>query len=202
MLAKCFDENGKINNEEFRLLAQEYRGKIVAYSRNFFIPGGDWNDLYQWGLIGLYNAVLKFDETRGKSFYIIADYYIKSSIKTAVTTANRRKQEVLNTALSLYHPWQNDAKSDDDAIVFHLTDPSAHDPLKAVVEQENIQYVLEVCQSVLSKAEMEVMHYYLTGYKQRQIAQKMGVDSRVVDNAIQRARRKLTLHLEQYNKVV
>lgn len=201
MLKSCFHDNGEINEDEFAILVKKFKGKIIGYSRNFFLPGGDYDDLYQWGVIGLYHAVLKYEEVKGNSFYLIADCYIKNTIKTAVTTANRKKHEVLNGASSLHYPI-DDGVDADDIFMDYICNNKAQDPLALIIQRENVECLTYAYRYILSKLEKVVMGLYVAGYKQSQIAIELGMDKRVVDNAIQRSRRKLMNHLITLKEVV
>lgn len=202
MLKKCFYENGEFNEDEFALLVKKFRGKILGYAWNFYLPGGDREDLFQWGMIGLYHAVLSFDESKGKSFYLIADINIKNMIKSAITMANRKKHEALNAASSLHCPI-TDAKDDSEVLLCHVLSANKdEDPLAAILERERVEYVTSVFRCTLSKSERKIMELYLEGYQQRQIAFELEMDKKVVDNAIQRARKKLITHFTKYKNVV
>ena len=199
MLERCFYESGEFNEDEFVLLVKQYKGKIIGYIRKFFLPGAEKDDLYQLGIIGLYNAVLKFDESKGSSFCLFADFYIRNTIKTAVTSANRKKHEVLNSAVSLYCPvFSTDA---DDRLLDYVYDKKAQDPLKLIIEKEKAEYLTYICRDTLSKMEKKVMILYLEGYTQGQIAFELSMETRVVDNAIQRARKKLIPYLLEFQKI-
>lgn len=202
MLKTCFYENGEFNEDEFAILVRKFKGKILGYTHDFFLPGGDRDDLFQWGVIGLYHAVLKFDEAKGKSFYLIADLYIKNVIKSAITSANRKKHEILNSAISLNKPIP-DARDDNELLLYRLqSDNEDEDPLAAVIKCEGVEYFANVCQETLSKREKKIMELYLAGYQQRQISFELEIDRKVVDNAIQRARKKLISHFMNLKDVV
>jgi RNA polymerase sporulation-specific sigma factor len=198
MLERCFYESGELNEDEFVLLVKKFKGKIIGYIGKFFLPGADKEDLYQWGTIGLYNAVLKFDESKGNSFCLFADFYIRNTIKTAITSANRKKHEVLNSAVSLHCPMFNIDVGE--RILDYVYDKKAQDPLTIIIEKEKAEYLTYICRSTLSKMEKRVMKLYLEGYTQGQIAFELSMETRVVDNAIQRGRKKLIPYLLEFKK--
>lgn len=199
MLERCFYRSGEFNEDEFVLLVKQFRGKIIAYIHKFFLPGADRDDLYQMGTIGLYYAVLKFDESKGNSFYLFADFYIRNTIKTAITTANRRKHDVLNSAVSLNRPMFTTDADSDDKFLDYIYDNKAQDPLTLIIEKEKVEYLTYISRYTLSGMEAKVMNLYLAGYKQGQISFELSMESRAVDNAIQRARKKLMTYLLQFN---
>lgn len=50
---------------------------------------------------------------------------------------------------------------------------------------------------VLSKLETEVLVYYLEGLSYQEIAEKLGKDTKAVDNAVQRIKKKLESALRE-----
>ena len=54
--------------------------------------------------------------------------------------------------------------------------------------------------SVLSKLETEVLVYYLEGLSYQEIAEKLGKDTKAVDNAVQRIKKKLESTLREGNE--
>lgn len=53
---------------------------------------------------------------------------------------------------------------------------------------------------VLSKLETEVLVYYLEGLSYQEIAEKLGKDTKAVDNAVQRIKKKLESALREGNE--
>lgn len=192
MLQSCFLDNGDFNNEEFNKLVQQHRGQIIGNIQNFFIIGGDKQDLYQWGLIGLYKAVLQFDETKGIPFYWIVEWNIKNTIKTAVTSARRKKHEVLSRSISLYQRCDDGQDDKECAEISQYLSQCYEDPSNVIIEKETIAHINFIIKSSLSTLEYKVMTLWTLGYRQPEIASQIGVGVKVVDNAMQRARKKLT----------
>ena len=198
VLAGCFYNDGRINNEEFEKIVSKYNKIILRYVKVYYLPGGDYRDLYQWGLIGLYKAVYYYDEARGSSFRLIAELNIKNTIKSAVTMHNRKKHCILNEAISL----NTIVESSGTNSLFELQEVfnknSFDDPADMIVEKETITRISGELANVLSHLEKRVIDLYIEGYKQREIAQKLNLQEKVVDNAIQRARQKLVLHMKEW----
>lgn len=192
MLESCFDCDGCVNNEEFEKIVRQYNKVILRYLKIYYLPGGDYHDLYQWGLIGLYKAVCNFDEQRGKSFHLIAELTIKNTIKSAVTMHNRKKHCYLNEAVSLHGV--PDIPGISLEAVF--TDTKQTDPAVLIIEEEMVERIEDELEHSLSCMEKQVIDLYIAGYKQREIAKKLNVQEKVIDNAIQRVRSKMSLKLK------
>ncbi len=191
MLGLCFCDDGQINNEEFEKIVGKYHKIILRYVKTYYLPGGDYRDMYQWGLIGLYKAVLYYDERRGKSFRLIAELNIKNTIKSAITSHNRKKHYILNEALSLNVLADSPNTNSQLESVIQINKCYQDDPAALVVEQETVENINQELKTVLSKLEKRVIDLYIEGYKQREISLILGLNEKVVDNAIQRVRQKL-----------
>lgn len=201
MLSVCFYNDGKINNEEFEKIVAQYNKIILRYVKIYYLPGGDYRDMYQWGLIGLYKAVRYYDEKRGKSFRLIAELNIKNTIKSAVTMHNRKKHYILNEAISLStiadsHNTHSQIESQS-----MLNKNSSDDPIDMIIEKETVTKIYAKMANILSRLEKKVIELHIEGYKQREIAQLLNLQEKVVDNAVQRARKKMALQLGEWRSL-
>lgn len=192
MLESCFNSDGCVNNEEFEKIARQYNKVILRYLKTYYLPGGDYHDMYQWGLIGLYKAVRHFDEQRGKSFRMIAELNIKNTIKSAVTMYNRKKHCFLNEAISLHGMPDSPGISLEAVFI----DTKQTDPAVLIIEEEMVERIEDELEHSLSCMEKQVIDLYIAGYKQREIAKKLNLQEKVIDNAIQRVRSKMSLKLK------
>jgi len=192
VLESCFDSDGCVNNEEFEKIAIQYNKVILRYLKTYYLPGGDYQDMYQWGLIGLYKAVRHYDEQRGKSFRLIAELTIKNTIKSAVTMYNRKKHCFLNEAVSLHGMPDSPGISLEAVFI----DTKQTDPAVLIIEEEMVERIEDELEHGLSCMEKQVIDLYIAGYKQREIAKKLNLQEKVIDNAIQRVRSKMSLKLK------
>lgn len=198
MLESCFNNDGTINNEEFEKIVKQYHKVILRYVKTYYLPGGDCSDMYQWGLIGLYKAVCHFDESRGKSFRLLVEMNIQSTIKSAVTMYNRKKHYFLNEAVSLSGMPEASGLCLESVFI----DNRQQDPAALVVEEETINCMEVELTKILSNLEKQVVDLYIEGYKQREIARKLSLHEKVIDNAIQRARSKLSSWMNDWGVTV
>ncbi|WP_425058943.1 RNA polymerase sigma-H factor [Sporomusa carbonis] len=196
MLKYCFDDAGSLDNEKFNCLVGKFRKIIYAYANNYYLPGGDVDDLYQWGLLGLYKAVLQYEDNSRHSFDLIARINIKNMIKSAITMANRKKHMAANYAWSLHQASDDNGPDGNMKLVYRLgVDNEIRDPLELIIDNESVQKIKEAINSRLSSTERRIMMLYMSGYKQRYISGKLNFEPKVIDNAIQRARKKLSDYL-------
>ena len=76
-----------------------------------------------------------------------------------------------------------------------LPGPTAHDPVNQVISSEELHSLVACLSSVLSELESSVLSLYLDGHSYEAIAEKLDCDTKTVDNALQRVKRKVGAHL-------
>ena len=84
------------DNEELR--AAEYSRLVSRIVRQFFLRGGDRDDLYQEGMIGLLKAIRSYDPARSDNFEAYASLCIRRQLYDAVrrdASLSRREEDVL-----------------------------------------------------------------------------------------------------------
>jgi RNA polymerase sporulation-specific sigma factor len=69
------------------------------------------------------------------------------------------------------------------------------DQSDVVISGEEVMAIRHAFQEVLSDFEAEVLHLYVEGKSYREIGARMDRSAKAVDNAVQRIRRKVELHL-------
>jgi RNA polymerase sporulation-specific sigma factor len=175
-------------------LIRRYTGFVRLKASSYFLAGGDAEDLVQEGLIGLYKAVRDFRADKETSFRSFAELCVTRQIITAIKTATRFKHAPLNAYVSFSHtPSGQDADSDctlGDA----LPGPSVNDPSVCVISTEELQSLVFCLGSGLSKLEADALRLYLEGRSYDQMAEDLGCDTKTVDNALQRVKRKILQH--------
>jgi len=178
-----------------RLLGR-YRGFVRLKASSYFLAGGDSEDLVQEGLIGLYKAIRDYRSDRESSFRNFAELCITRQIITAVKTATRNKHLPLNHYVSFSSP--AGAASDDEAPTLDelLPGSAVNDPAKRVVSSEELRSLVGCLSTSLSQLESSVLSLYLDGRSYEQIGERLGCDTKTVDNALQRVKRKVGAHLD------
>ncbi|HEX2414685.1 MAG TPA: sigma factor-like helix-turn-helix DNA-binding protein, partial [Thermoleophilaceae bacterium] len=71
-----------------------------------------------------------------------------------------------------------------------------HDPVNQVISSEELHSLVACLSSVLSELESAVLSLYLDGYSYEAIAGRLECDTKTVDNALQRVKRKVGAHLD------
>jgi RNA polymerase sigma-H factor len=175
-------------------IVRRYRGFVRLKASANFLLGGDADDLNQEGLLGLFKAVRDYRSDRESSFRNFAELCITRQIITAVKTASRHKHAPLNQYVSF---GQSPAgQSDSDATLEDVL-PSApiNDPANQVIASEELDSLVACMSSVLSELESRVLSLYLDGHSYEAISERLDCDTKTVDNALQRVKRKVAIHL-------
>ena len=87
------------NEDAMEQLMREFKPKVIAISREYFLIGADFDDLIQEGMIGLYKAIRVYDETKNHNFSAFASLCIHRQIQNAVKNANRKKNNPFRVVL-------------------------------------------------------------------------------------------------------
>ncbi|HLB04888.1 MAG TPA: RNA polymerase sporulation sigma factor SigH [Gaiellaceae bacterium] len=174
-------------------LMRRYAGFVRLKASSYFIAGGESDDLIQEGLIGLYKAVRDFRSDKETSFRSFAELCITRQIITAIKAATRFKHAALNTYVSFS---QSPAGQEDgDCTVGDaLPGPTVDDPVVCVISTEELQSLVFSLGTGLSKLEADALRLYLEGNSYEQMADELGCDTKTIDNALQRVKRKVLVH--------
>jgi RNA polymerase sporulation-specific sigma factor len=177
-------------------IVRRYHGFVRLKASSYFLVGGDPDDLVQEGLVGLYKAVRDFRADRESSFRNFAELCITRQIITAVKTSTRNKHTPLNHYLSFSQTPAASGAEGDPTLDELLPGPAVHDPVNQVISSEELHSLVGCLASVLSELESSVLSLYLDGRSYEEVAERLECDSKAVDNALQRVKRKVGAHLD------
>ena len=176
-------------------LMRRYSGFVRLKASSYFLAGGDAEDLIQEGLIGLYKAVRDFSPEKS-SFRSFAELCVTRQIITAIKTATRFKHAPLNSYVSFSHTPAGQESDGDCTLGDALPGPSVDDPSVCVISTEELQSLVFTLGSGLSKLEADALKLYLEGESYETMAERLGCDTKTIDNALQRVKRKVLAHQE------
>ena len=176
-------------------LVRRYYGFVRLKASSYFLTGGDADDLIQEGLVGLYKAIRDFRSDRESSFRNFAELCITRQIITAVKTATRNKHMPLNQYVSFSATPASAAGDGEPTLDEILPGPTVHDPVNQVISSEELRSLVGCLSTALSDLESRVLALYLDGLSYEGIGERIGCDTKTVDNALQRVKRKVGAHL-------
>ena len=177
-------------------LIRRYSGFVRLKASSYFLVGGGSDDLIQEGLIGLYKAVRDFSPELS-SFRSFAELCVTRQIITAIKTATRFKHAPLNTYVSFSHTPAGQESDGDCTLGDALPGPSVDDPSVCVISTEELQSLVFTLGTGLSKLEADALKLYLEGESYEEMAERLGCDTKTIDNALQRVKRKVLSHQQE-----
>jgi RNA polymerase sigma-H factor len=175
-------------------LIRRYTGFVRLKASSYFLAGGDAEDLIQEGLIGLYKAVRDYRTDKETSFRSFAELCVTRQIITAIKTATRFKHAPLNTYVSFSHTPAGQESDGDCTLGDALPGPAVNEPSICVISTEELQSLVGCLGTGLSQLESESLRLYLEGSSYEQMAAELGCDTKTIDNALQRVKRKILQH--------
>jgi RNA polymerase sporulation-specific sigma factor len=175
-------------------LIRRYTGFVRLKASSYFLAGGDAEDLIQEGLIGLYKAVRDFRTDKETSFRSFAELCVTRQIITAIKTATRFKHQPLNQYVSFSHTPAGQDTEGECTLGDALPGSAVEEPSVVVISTEELQSLVFTLGTGLSKLESEALRHYLEGSSYEEMAEELGCDTKTIDNALQRVKRKILTH--------
>jgi RNA polymerase sporulation-specific sigma factor len=169
-------------------LFARYRSLIEKQARTYFVAGADHDDVVQEGMMGLWKAIRDFNSDRLPKFAPFAELCVTRQIITAVKTATRHKHGPLNGYVSLNRSLEEDGGN---TLLDFVADPHSVNPEELMLKPKFPKLVPEALRSELTRLEMLVISLYLDSKTYEEIAHELICGTKAVDNALQRAKKKI-----------
>ena len=168
-------------------MLEHYEPLVRGIARRLYLPGGDRDDLAQHARLGVIDATRSWDPSRRVPFRAFAWLCAMREARMAVNSARSGKHRAINGARSL-----EDAGGDGLPVAETLaaTGRADEDPEAKALAREWLKEILARA-GTLTPLERRSLELSLNGLGYREIAATLGVQPRTVNNALQRARRKL-----------
>lgn len=165
------------SNDAFVGLSDQYRPMLESLARRLRNDYVDADDLMQEGLLGLLSAATHYREGE-VAFSAYAFLCVRRRMLSAIARATRHKDRVVED------DWQQVLK---DSSAEQDTDPAAQ-----VMRRETEERLYAWLRSLLSEREYKVLMLYLDAYSYEEMASRLSISVKAVDNALQRVRQKLS----------
>ncbi len=173
------------DEDSFNELFRRYNSMLNYFASKVHLVGYDKDDIRQLCIITFLNSIKSFDVERGVSFKT----YVTSCIKnTSAQLVRNALSECRNEAYTI--PYSEISEVADSCVVYddaHVTN--------GLVEKD----MYDVMKKILSKQEYDIFINYTFGFSYIELAQKFNLTRKQVDNAICRARKKLSNY---YSKMI
>jgi len=169
-------------------LFERYRNLIEKQARTYFVTGADHDDVVQEGMMGLWKAIRDFNSDRLPKFAPFAELCVTRQIITAVKAATRHKHGPLNGYISLSRSIDDDGGG---TMLDVVADPRCVNPEEIAIMRRAPNPTPESLQDQLTPLEQLVVQLYLDSKTYDEIAKELICGTKTVDNALQRAKKKI-----------
>ena len=180
-------------------LVRRYYGFVRLKASSYFLAGGDSDDLIQEGLVGLYKAIRDYRTDRESSFRNFAELCITRQIITRREDRHAQQAHAAEPVPVVLLLAAGSAAEGEPTLDEVIPGPSVHDPVNQVISSEELQALVACLSTVLSELESRVLSLYLDGYSYEDVGKRLDCDTKTVDNALQRVKRKVGTHLAARN---
>lgn len=170
-------------------ILRKYRHLVEGKAKSYFLLGADHEDVVQEGMIGLFKAIRDFSDGNLAAFRSFAEMCITRQIITAVKAATRQKHSLLNTYVSIEMPAVD--SDDEPALRDVFVEARPSDPQELYLYRDFHTRVDGAIRRSLSELEAETLRRYIEGKSYGDIARELGCGVKQVDNALQRAKKKM-----------
>lgn len=173
-------------------LILKHKDLVKSIVRKYFLVGADMDDLMQEGMIGLYKAILSYDENSKAKFLTFAKLCISRQVYNAIKINNSQKNQPLNSSLLFGGQGEIemlDGDDEDDSMIVVALDENS--PEAVALKKERLQTFYNSIDKLLDDNEYATLQMYLDGKSYSEIAQKTNKTTKNVDNTLARIRIKL-----------
>jgi len=165
-------QSAPMQSAEMAQLIYRYTRTIRIKAAKLRNTGIESEDLLQEGFLGLLDAIRSYHCDRGP-FTVFADVCISNRMKTAASKAGKNRL----TPAEDYDFEQISDKHD-----------GAEDYV--ILKERNFELYSKL-EKLLTQKEFEVLRFYLAGFSYKEIAARLGISKKSVDNSLSRAKQKL-----------
>lgn len=170
------------NDDAFDMITSRYLGLISTAAKKYrgMAADIDDSDMIQEGMVALLSACRSYNADKGMSF--------KNYLMLCVE--NRYRSMMRASARQRAVPPRNMISLEEDADV--AFDPTVTSLPEMVETREYIDSLHRILKNSLSNLEYKVAILHLSGYTYKEIAQRLNISLKSVDNAQTRIRQKLS----------
>ena len=176
-----------------RQLIERYEPLARQIAAAFFLANGETSDLIQAARVGLWHAIEGWDPARGRSFRAFASVIMRREVMLLVTASRTRGQTFVNGAHSLHGGAGPEHDGRELSLAETLAAPArdANDPAEQALVRERLCLILDALPT-LSEHERGSLRLTMSGLSHIESGALLGAGARSINNALQRARRKLS----------
>lgn len=155
--------------------------KIIAKS------GVEYKDIYQEAMLGFADALDKYNDTKEAQLPTFITLCVKRRLSNLLRGATNIKSKFNKDILSIDYDYENY----DTTLIDIISDDNKNNPLVNIATRENLEAIINACESKLSPFETKVFDLMILEYDYKQIAEILNESPKKIDNTAQRIRRKI-----------
>ncbi len=167
------------DDKAFNELVVRYLGLINNIAFRYYAEGYELKDFVQEGLLGMLYSCRTYDNGGLSSFKSYLSLIVERRFISIVRRFNSQKAVPQSAVVHI------DSVSDE-------LESQQGNPEELLLCREQLEGALRELRSVLSRSEYEVLMLFCAGLSYRQIAKKLNISEKSADNALQRARKKIS----------
>lgn len=160
---------------------------VKKYKKVALALGMELKDLNQEALVGFSDAIKTYDTSNVASLKTFISLCVERRIQASLLKASRKKNQVLNDALSLEHIYQ----CFDSTLADIISDNNENNPLTKLTRDEHYKDLTNSILESLSNTEKDVLNLMLDGLSYQEIASILNITPKSADNTIQRIKNKV-----------
>lgn len=172
-------------------LMRRYKPLVSYLAKDFFLPGGEREDLIQEGMIGLLKALETYREEQGSSFRHFAQICVLGQMKTAIKASQRVKHSWVKDFISLDEKPKKKNDEFQPPLIETVKAGKNNDPEQLFLHKEYLEKIHKKVQEDFSAFEQKVFYLYLQGMDYKTIANILDRSPKSVDNGLQRIKQKM-----------
>jgi RNA polymerase sporulation-specific sigma factor len=171
--------------EALSLLVERYQNMVLKISNQYYGLWAEKSDIIQNGFVGLMKAIYYYKPDREANLNTFAWTNIHSEIKTFLTYLNRKKNKILTESYSFDFVHSDDT-DEEEPVLMVSTEPETE---VAVLRDLLVEKTTLRMESFLSDTEIGIFGMYTENYSYSEIAEKFRINTKKVDNIIQKCRK-------------
>jgi len=158
---------------------------VLGVKFEYYLPWAEKEDLIQEGMIALYGAIKGFNYRY--PFPSFAKTCVTRKLYSVIRLQNGLKHKLLTNAVCLNKPVYDNGNR----TLFDTMPGKNADPCDLISEIDERKWIVNQARKNLTELEKQVLELYLNGSSYRDIADILNMNKKSIDNALQRAKRKI-----------
>ena len=179
------------DNEAIELLIKKYRNTTFAVMREYtlYLKGMELDDFIQEGSLGILKAIKYFDKSKNVKFSSFVRLCVKSELISFVKKHSSKRHGILTDII--YCRKLTDKGVIYDSIIEEIYSSDKDNPERILFTKELFKEIKIFLKKELSVFEQEILILLSKGHSYREICILLKMESKKIDNTIQRIRQKL-----------